>query len=184
MLEREARKCCFVLVGNIPTQLKSADLRAFFSHLVEKQGFVCFHYRHRPEHSATQQPGNQATAEGTSTSLDVPSASETSSVSERTGESESASEFVIPTAAATRCCVAAVATRQCEQELLKRYGGRNWAKSGGELLRRKVKLSKLSVLFEETKAQERESTGMLGRSRVGAFMCGIYLNTSNYQLTL
>ena len=50
MLVEEARRCCFVLVGNIPVELRSADLRAFFSHLVERRAFACFHFRHRPEH--------------------------------------------------------------------------------------------------------------------------------------
>lgn len=159
MLESDARRCCFVLVGNIPAQLKSADLRAFFSHLVEKQSFVCFHYRHRPEHAAVGHwQGNQATDhDEASTSADAPSVPESSaSVS---GEVENAGEFKTPTAVASRCCVAAVMTRRLGDELLKRYGDRNWAKSGGELLRRKVKLSKLSVLFKETKTQERDNTG-------------------------
>ncbi|XP_042296990.1 G patch domain-containing protein 3 isoform X2 [Sceloporus undulatus] len=39
----------FCLVSGIPARLRSADLRCFFSHFVEGGGFLCFHYRHRPE---------------------------------------------------------------------------------------------------------------------------------------
>ena len=39
---------CFI-VGNIPTEFHSADLRAYFSQFTEKKGFKCFHYRHRPQ---------------------------------------------------------------------------------------------------------------------------------------
>ncbi|KAM6370807.1 G patch domain-containing protein 3 [Pluvialis apricaria] len=41
-----ARYC---LVSGIPAALRSAQLRAYFSQFVEAGGFVCFHYRHRPE---------------------------------------------------------------------------------------------------------------------------------------
>ncbi|NXP55547.1 GPTC3 protein, partial [Heliornis fulica] len=41
-----ARYC---LVSGIPTALRSAQLRAYFSQFVEAGGFLCFHYRHRPE---------------------------------------------------------------------------------------------------------------------------------------
>ncbi|XP_053124804.1 G patch domain-containing protein 3 isoform X2 [Hemicordylus capensis] len=39
----------YCLVSCIPRQLRSADLRSYFSQFVEDSGFLCFHYRHRPE---------------------------------------------------------------------------------------------------------------------------------------
>ena len=39
----------YLLIGSIPGHLNSSDLRAFFSQYVERDAFVCFHYRHRPE---------------------------------------------------------------------------------------------------------------------------------------
>lgn len=41
-----ARYC---LVSGIPASLRSAHLRAYFSQFLEAGGFLCFHYRHRPE---------------------------------------------------------------------------------------------------------------------------------------
>ncbi|XP_039589701.1 G patch domain-containing protein 3 isoform X2 [Passer montanus] len=41
-----ARYC---LVSGIPASLRSAHLRAYFSQFLEADGFLCFHYRHRPE---------------------------------------------------------------------------------------------------------------------------------------
>ena len=38
-----------VLVGNIPPELRSADLRAFFNEWVEGGRFCCFHYQHRED---------------------------------------------------------------------------------------------------------------------------------------
>ncbi|NXX81427.1 GPTC3 protein, partial [Urocolius indicus] len=37
------------LVSGIPAALRSAQLRAYFSQFLEADGFLCFHYRHRPE---------------------------------------------------------------------------------------------------------------------------------------
>ncbi|XP_061452868.1 G patch domain-containing protein 3 [Rhineura floridana] len=39
----------YCLVSCVPTQLRSTDLRSYFSQFVEAGGFLCFHYRHRPE---------------------------------------------------------------------------------------------------------------------------------------
>ena len=36
-----------VIVSNIPSDLRTADLRNFFSHFLESGRFTCFHYRHR-----------------------------------------------------------------------------------------------------------------------------------------
>ncbi|XP_025899200.1 G patch domain-containing protein 3 [Nothoprocta perdicaria] len=44
-----ARYC---LVSGIPAALRSAQLRHYFSQFIEAGGFLCFHYRHRPERAA------------------------------------------------------------------------------------------------------------------------------------
>ena len=42
---------CYAIVGNIPKEFHSSDLRAMFSNFIndESKGFKCFHFRHRPE---------------------------------------------------------------------------------------------------------------------------------------
>ncbi|GFV52970.1 g patch domain-containing protein 3 [Trichonephila clavipes] len=47
----------FVIINNIPKSYHSSHLRNFFSSFTETGGFVCFHYRHRPE---IQKPSNPA----------------------------------------------------------------------------------------------------------------------------
>ncbi|NXP71313.1 GPTC3 protein, partial [Ramphastos sulfuratus] len=44
-----ADAACYCLVSGIPAVLRSAQLRAYFSQFLEAGGFICFHYRHRPE---------------------------------------------------------------------------------------------------------------------------------------
>lgn len=40
----------FFVIGNIPGHFRSHNLRTFFSQFIEKRGFTCFHFKHRPEH--------------------------------------------------------------------------------------------------------------------------------------
>lgn len=165
MLVEEAKKCSFVLVGNIPSDLRSADLRAFFSHLVELGSFVCFHFKHRPEYvpsSSTavlvteDQVHNTTPEPSTSTSNDLERQESntvvTSELSDTTDDCVNERESVKAAAAAatsSRCCVAAV-RRDHEGEMMRRYGGgRHWAKAGGALVRSKVKLTRLHVSFED-----------------------------------
>lgn len=49
----------YYVIGNIPSQFHSADLRAYFSQFTEKKGFKCFHYRHRPQVAMTTSDGSQ-----------------------------------------------------------------------------------------------------------------------------
>jgi len=157
MLETEARRCSFVLVGNIPSVLRSSDLRAFFSHLVEKGGFSCFHYRHRPEHlTPSQGKPRPLQTDGASTATSAEELSPRSGHGGGEGEAselrraaeEVSADGVGVKPAASRCCVVAV-ERRWEKELLKRYRNRLWAKASGESVGGKVRITKLSVSFEE-----------------------------------
>lgn len=49
---------CYI-IGNIPSQFRSADLRAYFSQFTEKKGFTCFHYRHRPQVAMATTDGSE-----------------------------------------------------------------------------------------------------------------------------
>lgn len=200
MLVEEAKKCRFVLVGNIPVDLRSADLRAFFSHLVERGAFACFHFRHRPEHlpvdgggcseaettanttaeaseSLRTLAGDDTLPQKSSVGREVSVLSETagghetrsSEVKDGRGErgegsedtwreTAAASSAPRPVASASRCCVAAVRSEH-EPELLRRYSGRHWARPSGALLKRKVKLNRLQVSFDDTKQNE-SATGI------------------------
>ena len=111
------RDSSFLLVGSIPGEFHSADLRAFFSHFVEKGGFVCFHFRHRPEQLRGDEPTAGSGDESTQNN---------------------------PSAAKSTCCVIAVA-KGLEREFLELYHGKNWSRPDGELLRPRVKLTKLRI---------------------------------------
>ncbi|XP_053310457.1 G patch domain-containing protein 3 [Spea bombifrons] len=45
----EPSESVLFVISGIPCRFRSAQLRNYFSQLTESGGFVCFHYRHRPE---------------------------------------------------------------------------------------------------------------------------------------
>ncbi|XP_063810776.1 G patch domain-containing protein 3 [Pseudophryne corroboree] len=50
----------FLVVCGIPRRFRSAQLRHYFSQFTESGGFVCFHYRHRPERRGSAAAGYDA----------------------------------------------------------------------------------------------------------------------------
>lgn len=57
-LSKGSESSVYAVVTNIPNSYHSADLRRFFSTLVEKSCFDCFHFRHRPEIKQEENPPN------------------------------------------------------------------------------------------------------------------------------
>ena len=158
VVDGEARLRAYALVGNIPSVLRSSDLRAFFSHTVEKGGFACFHYRHRPEHVALATSAVTVPSEPVNTVTSTASADTKLSLNNR-GDKER-SELIqadreIPTAGlggkpvSSRCCVVAV-NRGHEKEFWRRYRNRTWTKPDGELVGGKVRITIFSVSFGTT----------------------------------
>lgn len=147
--EEKWKSCHFFLVGNIPSKFRSADLRTFFSQFVEKECFVCFHYRHRPE----QLPVHP---ELTTTELShkddddhtvCADLSSTCSQNETRVLADHDTETVV---AKTRCCVVAVGSERGGRagEFDKMYRNKNWSTADGGLLRERVRISELKLDFK------------------------------------
>ena len=116
------------LVGNIPAKFHSYDLRAFFSHFIERRGFACFHFRHRPEYMHLTPPSDSGRSEEMSQDGCV-------LVSDHGGDKKKAGSV---------CCVVAVKHR-LEKEFVKLYHGKNWSGLNGESLLHRVKLKPLTL---------------------------------------
>ena len=137
----------FFLVGNIPGRFHSYDLRAFFSHFVEKGGFHCFHFRHRPEHLPTKSDRYNLVhdEEGTATASE-------DSTEQPQGSTDAAESSVIREGLSslpeirtgTTCCVVAVKVA-LEEEFVQLYRGKNWTDSKGETLPSLVRLRRLNT---------------------------------------
>lgn len=54
--EAEEEATVYLIVSGIPAGLRSAQLRSYFSQFREQPGcgFLCFHYRHRPERAPSK----------------------------------------------------------------------------------------------------------------------------------
>ena len=136
----EVDESSFCLVLNIPGHFHSSDLRAFFSNFVEKKGFSCFHFRHRPEHLKIFRDERLLNIGGQQDDPErAPESSELNSEASTSGERSDETE---PRTAKTNCCVVAV-VKTHEKEFMQMYHNQNWAKPDGQLLSRRVRISKL-----------------------------------------
>ena len=140
--EQKWRDCVFFLVGNIPAKFRSADLRAVFSQFVEKEYFVCFHYRHHPE----QIQATQAETTNTTTSSNSETAvimTDVSGPAHSHGESGGVAK--------TKCCVVALERNDSGgRTFVQMYANKNWSTADGGFLRQKVRITKLKVDFKTT----------------------------------
>ena len=117
------------LVGNIPGNYHSSDLRKFFFEFSEKKAFSCFHFRHRPEHERTiQDQGSTDMTELDSQDRSSVQDSKTSINLKRSG---------------TLCCVVNV-KKEFESEFIAAYSDKKWTDRAGNLLPQKLKLTHLN----------------------------------------
>ncbi|XP_069935124.1 G patch domain-containing protein 3 [Oryctolagus cuniculus] len=121
--EAEEEAAVYLVVSGIPPGLRSAQLRSYFSQFREQRGggFLCFHYRHRPERAPPHAaPDSAPTAAGPAAegpALAETSATDAGAVSTR-----------------TCCCVISVRGLTQAQRFLRMYSGRRWLDSQGTWL--------------------------------------------------
>lgn len=151
-IEEKWRKCVFLLIGNIPAKFRSADLRAVFSHYVEKGCFLCFHYRHRPE-QIQDKSDTSCTSNPTLVTTETVTTSASGSCDTGSTHSDQGGPARGVGVAKTNCCV--VAMEQSERELdggamefVQAYANKNWSTADGGLLRQRVRISELKVDFD------------------------------------
>ncbi|KAK7100965.1 G patch domain-containing protein 3-like [Littorina saxatilis] len=136
----------YAVVNNIPSVYRSADLRRFFSQLVETEGFDCFHFRHRPEKQSVK-------TSISSSSEKLPEAS--SSKSNHDSDSE------------TFCCILRVTEVKFIQ-LLRTYHQRNWRDSKGGSLPSKCLISRLRTYLSNPSECRDSTTDKNTVTRTGA----------------
>ncbi|XP_011405377.1 PREDICTED: G patch domain-containing protein 3-like [Amphimedon queenslandica] len=163
----------YFLLGNIPRGFRSYNLRAYFSHLVEKEAFVCFHFRHRPEFlnnsgGPATPSGNEKTTPTASKHKDVNTEQKTMSRTENetvddtsfidytkttTRSSETAQNFNADAAvqANTHCCPLSVKSEHVK-ELLS-YNGKHWTDGNDDIMRERVRIQALKLRSEESTSE-------------------------------
>lgn len=124
--EAEEEAVVYLIVSGIPSRLRSAHLRSYFSQFREQRdcGFLCFHYRHRPER-APPQVASDSSLPAVDQVLTQPSVTDGRALS--TGDSA-------PSQTRTCCCVISIRGAAQAQRFLRMYSGRQWLDPQGTWL--------------------------------------------------
>ncbi|XP_043940106.1 G patch domain-containing protein 3 isoform X2 [Protopterus annectens] len=120
----------YCVVSNIPSCFHSADLRNYFSQFTENGGFVCFHYRHRPE---VLRP----------VGADKPECKQVTN-QQGTTQGRKPEEGNHTFGKHTCCCVVAVRSEKVDQ-LMKIYHGSRWVDPDGVWLPTRCVIRKIKV---------------------------------------
>ncbi|XP_077006815.1 G patch domain-containing protein 3 [Tamandua tetradactyla] len=135
----------YLVVSGIPPGLHSAQLRSYFSQFREQRsgGFLCFHYRHRPERVPLQAVSDSALAPNDLTA-ERQVLPQTSAVDARALSSRGS----VPVETPTCCCVISVRGTAQAQKFLRMYSGRQWLDSQGTWLPGRCLIRKLRLPTE------------------------------------
>ncbi|KAM6216968.1 G patch domain-containing protein 3 [Rhynchocyon petersi] len=144
-LGEQEEETFYLVVSGIPSELRSAQLRSYFSQFREQRGggFLCFHYRHRPERVPSQ------AAPAPALSSTGPAAED--QVLYRTSATDAPaliSGDTAPVQTRTCCCVISVRGAAQAQKLLRMYSGRQWLDSQGTLLPGRCLIRRLRIPTE------------------------------------
>ncbi|XP_072465583.1 G patch domain-containing protein 3 isoform X1 [Notamacropus eugenii] len=139
----------YLVVSGIPAGLRSAQLRNYFSQFREQRGgrdagFLCFHYRHRPERALAPEPapvpGLPAPAPASACDpAHFPAAS----------SGPAPAQSSAPAPPATCCCVISVRGPAQAERLLRMYSGRPWLDSRGSWLPGRCRIRRLRLPVQE-----------------------------------
>lgn len=121
MADSDEVAAVYFAVSNIPATFRSADLRNYFSQFIESGGFVCFHYRHRPEIIREAKEGAEA--------VDQPGGS-SSTVDQGI---DSGPVLSVKEKAKSCCCVVSVRETEADR-FVRLYAGNHWINSKGNWL--------------------------------------------------
>ncbi|XP_077577432.1 G patch domain-containing protein 3 [Stigmatopora nigra] len=147
----------YLVVSNIPVAFRSADLRNYFSQFIESGGFVCFHYRHRPEvHRETQACGDsqEESDKSSPNGLAPPATVTIDNCSKKTKETSK-----------TCCCVVSVNDEHADR-FVTMYAGNHWIDSKGNWLSRRCVIKKVRVSQHNDGTQFPYKTRFEQRQRV------------------
>ncbi|XP_074161793.1 G patch domain-containing protein 3 [Sminthopsis crassicaudata] len=135
----------YLVVSGIPAGLRSAQLRNYFSQFREQRGgrdagFLCFHYRHRPERALAPELAP----------VSAPPACDPAAVAAPASDPPAAP--ALSSAAAppsTCCCVVSVRGPALAERFLRMYSGRPWLDSQGNWLPGRCHIRRLRLPAQE-----------------------------------
>nr|XP_006821897.1 PREDICTED: G patch domain-containing protein 3-like [Saccoglossus kowalevskii] len=126
------------MIGNIPGNFHSADLRNYFSQFIESGGFNCFHFRHRPEVKSRSHRDNSSDG-NVQNEIDVTS---TSSLKRDPKNSDN-----------TLCCVVKLSSHNADK-LIKMYNGKRWIGKDGSLMASRCRITRVKVNKQDSSTSQ------------------------------
>ncbi|XP_012606114.2 G patch domain-containing protein 3 isoform X1 [Microcebus murinus] len=129
--DAEEEAVVYLVVSGIPSELRSAQLRSYFSQFREQRGggFLCFHYRHRPERAPPQ-----AVPDSALTPIDSATEGQLLAQTSATDARALPTRDSAPIQTRTCCCIISVRGLAQAQRFLHMYSGRRWVDSQGTWL--------------------------------------------------
>ncbi|XP_070542867.1 G patch domain-containing protein 3-like [Ptychodera flava] len=138
--EGSSTSSVYGIVGNIPPNFHSADLRNYFSQFVEARGFECFHFKHRPEVKSKHAEENLQSSTLTVDSSDSNS-SQTRPESPRKKQK-------------TLCCIVRLSESKMEQ-FMKMYNRNFWVGRDGSSMSSRCAISRIKFGQNVTEIQNK-----------------------------
>ena len=129
----------YALVRNIPYSYRSAQLRIFFSQLVETNCFECFHFKHRPEKIVSDNKDNSNNDQLSSLLCNNKPCSSTATFANKKLQQEIRK---------TSCCIIKL-TEQNLKRFIAIYDGRHWLNEKGESLKSSCHITPIKVAASE-----------------------------------
>lgn len=165
--ELDQESTVYLVVSGIPAVLRSAQLRSYFSQFREQRGggFLCFHYRHRPERGPPQASRDTARAAPDPAAEDPVLAQATASDARAVPARDSAAVQTH-----TRCCIVSVRGVAQAQRLLRMYSGRRWLDSQGTWLPGRCLIRRLRLPTEASGKRKWEWTGLAALGKEAYFL--------------
>lgn len=151
--EVDEESAVYLVVSGIPPGLRSAQLRNYFSQFREQRGggFLCFHYRHRPERGPPQAAAPDAARAAPDPAAEDPDLTQTAAPDGRAVPARNSA----PVQTRTCCCVVSVRGVAQAQRLLRMYSGRRWLDSEGTWLPGRCLIRRLRTPTEASGKGER-----------------------------
>ena len=150
----------FGVIGNIPADYHSADLRNYFSMFIEDGGFTCFHFRHRPELRIPEKERESPSSAQTSSGAALHQQAQ-AGLSQSDQQHVEAPSSVRPKSKTT-CCVVKLTVNKLD-ELIQRYHRTHWLDSNGDCMSQLCLISPVKV-----SGGDAGPTSQPGGTRLGA----------------
>ena len=148
----------YAIVGNIPGDYHSCDLRNYFSQFIETGGFECFHFRHRPEEKRLKNSHPQSDkAKCSAKSKDTGCFKVPIGVPKTSSKNVSSGSQSWKATSKTLCCIIKL-KEDCLIRLLQMYHRKHWLDRNGDSIPPLCMISRIKISDEKGDGEKKYKT--------------------------